>query len=83
MQGLGLLIFTSQIYFYYENEFGLSILTTSNGFYYFKTRLDNFSLNHAIGPIALFGYFLIIYFTMYSPSKTFVKVYESYKEYLS
>ena len=79
MQGFGLLVFSSQIYLYYENEFGLKLLATSNGFYNFRTRLDSFSLNYAMGPIALFAFFLIIYLSVYSATKTFYKSYESYK----
>lgn len=82
MQGLGLLVFTNQIYLYYENEFGLKILATSNGYYNFTSRLESFSLNYAMGPIVLFSCYLVAYFSMYSPIKTFCKAYADYKEYL-
>ena len=83
LQGFSLLLFSNQLYLYFENEFGLRLLFKSNGFYNFSSRLEAISLNYAIGPIVMFGCFLTAFFVLYYPTKTFRKSYDEYCSYLS
>lgn len=82
LQGLALLIFSQQMFLYAENEFGLRILSRSNGYYEHTSRMEPISVKYAYGPFVLFGCYFVALFGMYPLSLTFVKRYEDFQTYL-
>lgn len=82
LQGLGLLIYSKVIYLYFENYYGLRILSKSNGFYNMPYRLQSLSFYYVLPIIILFCCFLAALFILYYPMKTFKQDYEDYCDYL-
>jgi hypothetical protein len=77
LQSFSMLISSDQFYLYYESFFGLRTIYRSNGYYMFGyNRLEASSLYFAMPVLVLFCAFLLGFFFMYSPFKSFVKSYE-------
>lgn len=83
LQGLSLLVFSKNIYLYFENQFGLTFLSKANGFFNFSNRLQGASIDHAIGPFVLLGCFFVAFLALYPLTQTFCKPYSDYQEYLT
>jgi len=78
LQSLSLLLYSSQIYLYYENEYGLRTLSKANGPYLLTYRNDSLSLNTGLNSIALLGCFLSALFLGYYPMKWMKQNYEGF-----
>jgi hypothetical protein len=72
IQGLALLIYSSNMYLDYEDFFLLKTFNFLSGPYQLQYRLQNLSNQHAKQVYYLLAFFFVLFMIFYYPTKAFI-----------